>query len=143
MTSQLDSRELIIDAIRDRKGRAITLVDLEHIPGASARAFIIAEGSSVTQVGSIADHLRDRLLDDAGLKPYNADGRQNAEWVVMDYGDIWYTSSCPRPVSATISRSCGATPPSPTIPTSTDHSHKFILPQQTPNTLCPPRTTTR
>ena len=89
MTSRLDSRELIIDAIRDRKGRAITLVDLEHIPGASARAFIIAEGSSVTQVGSIADHLRDRLLDDAGLKPYNADGRQNAEWVVMDYGDIW------------------------------------------------------
>ena len=89
MTSQLHSRELIIDSIRDRKGHAITLVDLDNIPGASARAFIIAEGSSVTQVGAIADHLRDRLLEDADLKPFNADGRQNAEWVVMDYGDIW------------------------------------------------------
>lgn len=84
-----DIRELIIDAIRDRKGRAITVVDLENIPGASAPAFIIAEGSSVTQVGAIADHLRDRLLSEARLKPYNSDGRQNSEWIVLDYGDVW------------------------------------------------------
>ncbi len=89
MIDKSDSRQLIIDAIRDRKGHAITLVDLESVPGASARAFIIAEGNSVTQVGAIADHLEERLLDDAGLKPYNEDGRRNAEWIVMDYGDVW------------------------------------------------------
>lgn len=90
MNVATDTHELIIDAIRDRKGRAITVVDMSDIPGASARSFIIAEGTSTTQVGSIADHLRERLLKDAGTKPFNSDGmRDNSEWVVLDYGDIW------------------------------------------------------
>lgn len=87
--TQTDTRSLIIDAIRDRKGRSITLVDLSHIPGAGASEFIIAQGSSTTQVASIADHLEERLRTDAGLKPYNTDGMSNSEWVVMDYGDVW------------------------------------------------------
>jgi len=90
MTKPTDTRELIIDAIRDRKGHAITLVDLENIPGASARSFIIAEGSSTTQVSAIADHLRERLLQDAGIKPFNSDGaHENSQWIVLDYGDVW------------------------------------------------------
>lgn len=90
MTTDTELNELIVDAIRDRKGRAITLVDMSHIPGASARAFIIAEGSSTTQVAAIADRLRERLLDDARLKPFNTDGEHsNSEWIVLDYGDVW------------------------------------------------------
>ncbi len=85
----MDTLELIIDAIRDRKGRSVSLINLEKIEGASAHAFIIAEGTSTTQVSAIADRLRDRLLKDAGMKPYNSDGEANAEWIVLDYGDIW------------------------------------------------------
>lgn len=85
-----NTRDLIIDAIRDRKGHAITLVDLENIPGASARSFIIAEGNSTTQVSAIADHLRDRLLEEANIKPFNSDGaHENSQWIVLDYGDTW------------------------------------------------------
>lgn len=82
-------RDLIIDAIRDRKGHSITVVDLDKIPGASASTFIIAEGNSTTQVSAIADHLEARLLKDARMKPYNSDGFKNSEWIVLDYGDIW------------------------------------------------------
>ncbi len=91
MTSQkkTDNRELIIDAIRDRKGHAITLLDLSEIPGASASLFVIAEGNSTTQVSSIADHLEERLREEGGIKPYNTDGFKNSEWIVMDYGDVW------------------------------------------------------
>lgn len=90
MTTDTEINELIIDAIRDRKGRGITLVDLSEIPSASARAFIIAEGSSTTQVSAIADRLRERLLDDARIKPFNSDGENsNSEWIVLDYGDVW------------------------------------------------------
>ena len=85
-----DLNELIVDAIRDRKGRAVTLVDLSEIPSASARAFIIAEGNSTTQVSSIADRLRERLLEDARMKPFNSDGEHaNSDWIVLDYGDVW------------------------------------------------------
>ena len=82
--------DLIIDAIRDRKGHAITFVDLSDIDGASARGFIIAEGNSTTQVSAIAERLRERLLDDAHVKPFNSDGETgNSEWIVLDYGDVW------------------------------------------------------
>lgn len=90
MITDKELNELIVDAIRDRKGRKITVVDLNEIPDSSAREFIIAEGSSTTQVGAIADRLRERLLDDARMKPFNSDGeRPNSEWIVLDYGDIW------------------------------------------------------
>lgn len=90
MNQVTDTQELIIDAIRDRKGRAITVVDMSEIPSASARSFIITEGTSTTQVSAIADHLRERLLKDASMKPFNSDGnKENSEWVVLDYGDTW------------------------------------------------------
>ena len=90
MITDIELNNLIVDAIRDRKGRAITFVDLSDIPGASARGFIIAEGNSNTQVSAIADRLRERLLDDARIKPFNSDGEHtNSEWIVLDYGDIW------------------------------------------------------
>ena len=89
MTSNTELHSLIIDAIRDRKGRNITLVDLSGVEGASAGAFIIAEGGSPTQVNAIADRLRERLLDDMRIKPFNSDGRQGSEWIVLDYGDVW------------------------------------------------------
>lgn len=90
MTSLSATQDLIIDSIRDRKGHGITILNLSDIQGASASEFIICEGNSTTQVGSIADHLRRRLLEDGNLKPYNLDGaRENSEWTVLDYGDIW------------------------------------------------------
>ena len=90
MIAETELNELIVDAIRDRKGTGITLVDLSDIPGASAQAFIIAEGHATTQVGAIAERLRERLREDAGLKPFNSDGdHDNSEWVVLDYGDTW------------------------------------------------------
>lgn len=90
MITDTELNELIVDAIRDRKGRKITFVNLEDIEGASARAFIIAEGNSTTQVGAIADRIRERLLDDARVKPFNSDGEHdNSGWIVLDFGDVW------------------------------------------------------
>lgn len=81
-------RDLIIDAAQDRKAKALTILDLSDIEGAAAGEFIICEGNSPTQVASIADNIRESLLEKAGIKPYNYDGYRNAEWIVIDYGDI-------------------------------------------------------
>ncbi|MBD5209757.1 MAG: ribosome silencing factor [Bacteroidales bacterium] len=80
--------KLIIEGIQDRKGRAITVVDMSHIEGAAASKFIICEGSSSMQVGAIADNVRESLLEKIRVKPYNYDGYANSEWIVVDYGDI-------------------------------------------------------
>lgn len=89
MTSQKDLQQLIIEGIQERKGHSITVVDLSHIESAAAHTFIIAEGNSTTQVASIADSIIEYVRKNGSVKPYNADGVANAEWIVIDYGDIW------------------------------------------------------
>lgn len=90
MITDSQINETIVDAIRDRKGSHISMVDLSEIPDASARAFIIAEGQATTQVSAIADRIRERLLDDLHVKPFNSDGEHmGSEWIVLDYGDVW------------------------------------------------------
>ena len=82
-------QQLIIEGIQERKGRAITVVDLSHIDSASARKFIIAEGTSRQQVSAIAESVGDYVRISAGEKPFNADGADGDEWIVLDYGDMW------------------------------------------------------
>lgn len=84
--SKTDLASLIIEGIQERKGRNIVHIDLSGIESAAASDFIICEGSSTMQVGAIADSVRDYLLEHAGVKPYNYDGYQNSQWIVIDYG---------------------------------------------------------
>lgn len=87
MTGKADITKLITEGIQDRKGRKITYIDLSEIESAAASSFIICEGTSSMQVSAIADNVREHLADKAGIKPYNYDGYQNAQWIVIDYGD--------------------------------------------------------
>lgn len=87
MTQTPDITSLIIEGIRDRKGRNITTIDLSGIEGAAVNNFIICEGTSAMHVSSIADSIRDYLLEHGGIKPYNYDGYRNCQWIVIDYGD--------------------------------------------------------
>ncbi len=80
-------RPMIIEGIQERKGRAIAVVDLSEIESAPVSEFIICQGNSSQQVAAIADSVRDYLLDNYGIKPYNYDGYRNAQWIVVDYGD--------------------------------------------------------
>ena len=80
-------RTMIIEGIQERKGRAIAVVDLSEIESAPVSEFIICQGNSSQQVAAIADSVRDYLLDNYGIKPYNYDGYRNAQWIVIDYGD--------------------------------------------------------
>ncbi|MCH5319601.1 MAG: ribosome silencing factor [Paramuribaculum sp.] len=87
MRATTDITRLITEGIQDRKGRKITHLDLSGIETAAASNFIICEGTSTMQVSAIADNIREHLLKEAGIKPYNYDGYQNAQWIVIDYGD--------------------------------------------------------
>lgn len=79
--------EAIAECIRERKGHDITLVDLSDIDTSAASNFIICHGTSTTQVNAIADNVREGVQKHLGVKPYNYDGYQNAQWIVIDYGD--------------------------------------------------------
>lgn len=87
MNGTIDITKLVIEGIQNRKGKKITVVNLEDIDGAAANRFIICQGSSTMQVSAIADSIRETLQKEADVKPFNYDGYQNSQWIVIDYGD--------------------------------------------------------
>lgn len=80
--------EEIIEAITDRKGKKISVMDMAKIDAAPADSFIVCQGSSTSQVSSIADSIRDRIQKNLNIKPYNYDGYKNSQWIIIDYGDV-------------------------------------------------------
>lgn len=89
MTETEDLVKLSIEGIQERKGKRITHVDMTGIESAAASHFIICEGSSTMQVAAIADSVREYVQQKSGTKPYNYDGYQNSQWIVIDYGDTF------------------------------------------------------
>lgn len=78
----------IISAIQDRKGKKIIDLDLSSLESSPAQTFIICQGGSSAQVSAIADNIREQVQQKLGLKPYNYDGYRNAQWIVVDYGNL-------------------------------------------------------
>lgn len=78
----------VIDAIQDRKGIDISILDLSAIEGASTGRFVICTGRSTSQTSAIADNVREKLQKECGRKPNNYDGYKNSQWIVLDYGDF-------------------------------------------------------
>lgn len=88
MTRQQDIDSLIIEAISDKKGKKIAVIDLSKFESASTSKLIICQGNSPTQVSAIADSIRDSLLEKARIKPLNYEGYRNSQWIIIDYGYI-------------------------------------------------------
>ncbi|MEM9545464.1 MAG: ribosome silencing factor [Bacteroidota bacterium] len=79
--------DLIIDAIRDIKGKNITKIDLSKIDDAPARYFIICEGDSTVQVSSIAYNIQKRVRNEWGLRNDHMEGTKESKWILIDYFD--------------------------------------------------------
>ena len=79
----------IIEAIQEKKGRDIVHVDLTGIETAAAQGFVIATGNTPMQVAAVADSVREYVEKHAGQRPFNYDGYQNAQWIIIDYGSIF------------------------------------------------------
>ncbi|MCM1377034.1 MAG: ribosome silencing factor [Clostridium sp.] len=80
--------ETAINAIKDKKGNGITVIDLSKIPSSSADYFVICEGRSTSQVDAIADNVREEVQKQLSRKPYNYDGYRNSQWIIIDYGEV-------------------------------------------------------
>lgn len=75
------------DAIFDKKGTDIVLLDVEKSFFLSD-VFVIGTGSSRPNVQALADHVEERIGGEFGVKPLRVEGRNEGEWVLVDFGDI-------------------------------------------------------
>ena len=78
----------IIEGIEEVKGQHTTLIDLRDIENAVAKYFIIADGTSNTQVNAIAESIKKTVSKSLHQKPWHIEGEDNSEWILMDYVDV-------------------------------------------------------
>ncbi|MDR1699377.1 MAG: ribosome silencing factor [Prevotellaceae bacterium] len=78
----------IVEGIQEKKGKRITVVDMSNIPNTVFSHFVICQAESSTQVHAIAESVRRYVSKTLKIKPFSTDGYENAEWIIIDYGDV-------------------------------------------------------
>lgn len=92
MTKNISSPDelisLIVQAIEDIKGQNISLLDLRNIENTVCDYFIICNGNSNTQVNAIVSSVQKNVSKNLREKPYQIEGVENAEWILIDYVNV-------------------------------------------------------
>lgn len=86
----MESKELMtlaVKALEDKIGEDIRVLNIGGV-SSIADYFVIATGNSSTHVHSLADAVEEKLEKEAGESVLNAEGYQNADWVLLDYGNV-------------------------------------------------------
>jgi ribosome-associated protein len=80
--------KVIADAMLEKKAQDVVSLDLKPIGTAISDYFIVCNADSTPAVAAIADNIEDRMIEKCGRKVIRTQGKENAFWVIMDYGDI-------------------------------------------------------
>ncbi len=91
-TEQL--RDHVLTALEELKARDVCVIDVRG-KTSIADLLVIASGTSSRHVKSIADEVV-KFAKNAGVFPLGVEGQQEAEWVLVDLGDIIVHVMLPR-----------------------------------------------
>ncbi|MFV0156128.1 ribosome silencing factor [Empedobacter falsenii] len=83
-----DLLDSIVDGITNVKGEEITILDLREIENAICQYFVICTGNSNTQVSAITGSIERTVKSEMSERPFHVEGRQNNQWVLMDYTNV-------------------------------------------------------
>lgn len=77
---------MAVRAAESRKAVDIRVLDLREITS-FADFFVVCAGTNQRQIQAISDAVGEQLKE-YGELPVSVEGYSNAEWVLMDYGDM-------------------------------------------------------
>lgn len=78
--------DTVIDALEEMKARNIVKMDIGKLTSI-ADVMVVASGTSSRHVKALADNVAERAKA-AGTMPIGVEGQQNAEWILVDLGDV-------------------------------------------------------
>jgi ribosome-associated protein len=87
-------RKSVITALEDLKAKDIREIDVRG-KTSIADLLVIASGTSARHVKSIADEVV-KFAKQAGVMPLGVEGEREAEWVLVDLGDVIVHVMLPR-----------------------------------------------
>ncbi|MBR3641503.1 MAG: ribosome silencing factor [Oscillibacter sp.] len=76
---------LAAKALDDKKGKEIAAIEITDLT-VLADYFVIATGSSNTQINALCGAVEKALEEQAGEKPLRREGYRDGTWVLLDYG---------------------------------------------------------
>ncbi|MBE6250136.1 MAG: ribosome silencing factor [Bacteroidales bacterium] len=80
--------KVIADAMLDKKAQDVISLDLRPIGTAISDYFIVCNSDSAPAVVAIADNVEEKMIEKCGRKVIRTQGKENAFWVILDYGEI-------------------------------------------------------
>ena len=80
--------EIVVNGMQEKKAHDILVLDLRSIKNAVADFFIICSGNSDTQVDALMDSVEQEVYKITGQDPWHKEGKENREWVILDYVDV-------------------------------------------------------
>ncbi|HHV65132.1 MAG TPA: ribosome silencing factor [Peptococcaceae bacterium] len=81
-----DQLKKVVDFIEDKKGGNIIILDLRKV-SIITDYFLIATGNNKNHTKAITDHLAQKLPE-LGITILRIEGLPEAEWVLLDCGDL-------------------------------------------------------
>ncbi len=78
--------DLVVDALEDIKGRDIAVLDVTNLTDVTD-ILVVVSGTSNRQIKAMADNVVEKAKK-AGHRPLGVEGLENAEWVLVDLGDL-------------------------------------------------------
>lgn len=79
-------KDLVVDALEDRKGVDIKVVDVRG-KSSVTDILVIAAGNSSRQVKALADSVVEKAKE-KGIQPLGLEGQEESSWVLVDLGDV-------------------------------------------------------
>lgn len=79
-------KAIVIGALEDLKAEDIRVLDVGAIAGFTD-LMVIATGNSTRQVKALADKVEMKCRE-AGVRPLGIEGDREAEWILLDLGDV-------------------------------------------------------
>ena len=71
----------------DKKAKDVVIMDMRGFSTA-CDFFVIASATNTTQARAIADNIEEGMLESHDLPFSRKEGYREAEWVLLDYGDV-------------------------------------------------------
>ena len=87
MKSAKELALLAARALADKKAKEIQALEIGDLT-TLAEYFVIATGSSNTQINALVDNVEKVLMEEAGEEALHREGYRGGTWVLLDYGCI-------------------------------------------------------
>jgi ribosome-associated protein len=91
VSTAISARQLAdaaVEALQDKKGLKIVIMDLRKLRGAITDYFVICSATSDKHAQALSDTVWEQLRVQYQDKPMNVEGRTKGEWILMDYVNI-------------------------------------------------------